>query len=129
MNNYLSTSRQAEKHLRLWIYFLPVVGIFPSLWTLYRNKNSNTFELYENPLKDAQNLQQQQKASRQSVRITLIWLCSYILLSYGAVSETEIVSFRFLYANAIATTGYFITCTFLMSRLGKEKLFCADKMN
>ena len=129
MSNHLSTSKQTEKYLQLWIYFLPVVGIVPALWTLYRIKNSNPIDLQNNPLEDYAELQQQQKASRQSVSLTLIWLCSYILLSCGAGSEAEIISFRFLYANAITTTGYFVACTFLMSRLGKKRLFSADKMN
>ena len=127
MSNHLSTSKQTKKYLQLWIYFLPVVGIVPALWTLYRTKNSNPIDLQNNPLEDYAELQQQQKASRQSVSLTLIWLCSYILLSYGAGSEAEIISFRFLYANAITTTGYFVACTFLMSRLGKKRLFSTDE--
>lgn len=128
MSNHLSTSRQAE-YLQLWIYFLPIVGVIPALWTLYRSKNTNPIERRNNPLEDYSKLQQQQKASRQSVNLTLVWLCSYILFSCGAGSETEIVSFRCLYANAIATTGYFVACTFFISRLGKKRLFSTDKMN
>ncbi|MEL6494636.1 MAG: hypothetical protein AAFQ41_05870 [Cyanobacteria bacterium J06623_7] len=129
MSNYSSTARQAEQYLRLWIYFIPVLGVVPALWTLYRSKNSNSVELQNNPLEDYSQLQQQQKASRQSVTLTLVWLSSYLLCFYGAGHGTEILAFRFLYANAITTTGYFVACTFLMSRLGKKKLFSRDEMN
>lgn len=125
MSKQLSTPRQTEKYLQLWHYYLPVVGLVPAVWTLYRNKNNNNSALdsQNNPLSDHSQQQQRLKASRRSVNLTLAWLCSYILFSYGAGSGTEISSFRFLYANAISTTGYFVICTFLMSRLGKKKLF------
>lgn len=123
MSNYPSTQRQTEQYLQLWIYFLPIVGIIPAIWTLYQTRNSNTIDSQNNPLENYSELQQQIKASRRSLKLTLVWLCSYILFSSGATSGTELVSFRFLYANAITTTGYFVICTFLISRLGKKRLF------
>ncbi|MEL6930931.1 MAG: hypothetical protein AAFO95_20240 [Cyanobacteria bacterium J06600_6] len=126
MSSYSSTKQQTEKHLQLWIYFLPLVGTIPAAWTLYQTRELDSRDCQSNPLADYAGLQQQKKASRQAINIALVWLCSYILFSYGATSATEIISFRFLFANAITTTGYFITCTFLMSRLGKKRLFSAD---
>ncbi|MEM6610785.1 MAG: hypothetical protein AAF652_00745 [Cyanobacteria bacterium P01_C01_bin.72] len=133
MSNQLPTPSQTEQHLQLWTYYLPVVGIIPAIWTLYRTKHkiqsNHGLDSQHNPFTDYSQQQQQLKASRRSISLTLVWLCSYILLTSGASSGTEITSFRFLYANAISTTGYFLVCTFLMSRLGKKRLFSADKIN
>jgi uncharacterized membrane protein YhdT len=134
MSNHLDTKKQTEQHLQLWIYFLPVVGVIPAIWTisqsqeqaLLKGRQSLIADAQNNPLKDSSELLQQLKASRLSLKLTFIWLCSYILFSYGAADGTEIIAFRFLYANAIVTTSYFVTCTFLMTRLGKKRLFCAD---
>jgi uncharacterized membrane protein YhdT len=128
------TTRQTEQHLQLWIYFLPVVGVIPAIWTLYQSKEEairlrlpfGIADFQNNPFKDSGELLQQQKASRLSLNLTLLWLGSYVLFACGAGEGSEIVSFRFLYANAIATTSYFVACTFLMTRLGKKKLFSAE---
>jgi len=126
MSSHSSTQQQTEKHLQLWIYFLPLVGVIPAVWTLYRTREHSSIDCQNNPLVNYPQLQQQLKASRRSLNLNLAWLCSYILFSYGSISVTEITSFRFMFANAIATTGYFVVCTFLMTRLGKKKLFPTD---
>jgi hypothetical protein len=134
MSNHLDTKKQTEQHLQLWIYFLPVVGVIPAIWTISQSQDqaiakgrqSLIANSQNNPLKDSSELLQQLKASRLSLNLTLIWLCSYILLSCAAADGTEIIAFRFLYANAIVTTSYFVACTFLMTRLGKKRLFYAD---
>lgn len=124
MSNFSNLQRQTEQHLQLWIYFLPVVGIIPAIWTQAKSKR-NIPSAQNNPFQDSKILQQL-KASRLSLNLTLIWLSSYLLLSCGAANGIEIMAFRFLYANAIITTGYFVACTFMMSRLGKKKRFFAD---
>ncbi len=127
MSNHLDTKKQTEQHLQLWIYFLPVVGVIPAIWTISQSQDRAIIaDSQNNPLKDSSELLQRLKASRLSLNLTLIWLCSYILFSYGAADGTEIIAFRFLYANAIVTTSYFVACTFLMTRLGKKRLFYAD---
>jgi uncharacterized membrane protein YhdT len=126
MSNHLDTKKRTEQHLQLWIYFLPVVGVIPAIWTISQSQDRAIADSQNNPLKDSSELLQQLKASRLSLNLTLIWLCSYILFSYGAADGTEIIAFRFLYANAIVTTSYFVACTFLMTRLGKKRLFYAD---
>ena len=104
MNNPDYHSIHTSRHLKLWIYFLPVVGIVPAVWTLYRSDSDRTA----------------QKASRMSLNLVLIWLCSYSLLSLGAANASGIASFRLLYVNAILTTTYFVACTVMMSRLGNK---------
>jgi phosphate/sulfate permease len=126
-NSY--TTRQTEQYLQLWIYFLPIVGIIPAIWTLSQSKDETSGAIADsqnNPFKNSSELLQQLKASRLSLNLTLIWLSSYILFSWGAADGTQIMAFRFLYVNAIITTSYFVTCTFLMTRLGKKRLFTAD---
>lgn len=125
-HNTRYTTRQAEQHLQLWIYFLPVVGVIPAIWTLYQSKEEAITDCQNNPFKDSGELLQQQKASRLSLNLTLLWLGSYVLFACGAAEGTEIMAFRFLYANAITTTSYFVACTFLMTRLGKKRLFPAE---
>lgn len=134
MSNHLDTKKPTEQHLQLWIYFLPVVGVIPAIWTisqsqeqaLSKGRQSLIADAPNNPFQDSCELLQQLKASRLSLKLTLIWLCSYILFSCGAANGIEIITFRFLYANAIVTTSYFVACTFLMTRLGKKRLFCND---
>lgn len=122
MSNQSSTQRKIEQHLQLWIYLLPIVGVIPAVWTLYRTSN-NAINTHNSEYHSTSCLRQQQKASRLSINLMLICLSSYTLFTLGAANVTEIISFRLLYANAIVTTGYFVTCTWLMSRLGKKKLF------
>jgi hypothetical protein len=116
MNHQYSYPIQTERHLKLWIYFLPVVGIIPAIKTLYLIK------------KDCQVDLEQQKASRLSISLILIWLSSYSLLSLGAANTESIMSFRLLYTNALLTTGYFVTCTYLMFRLGRNQKTVESKM-
>lgn len=126
MSSHSSSPQSTEKYLQLWIYFLPLVGIIPAIWTLYRTRDCQALECQNNPLVDYPQLQSQIKASRRSINLTLAWLCAYVLFNYGSSSATAIVSFRLLFANAAITTGYFLTCTILMARLGKKKLFYPD---
>ena len=114
MNNRLPTPRDIERHLQLWIYLLPVVGIVPAIWTLYRlpKKQVNSDECRE-----------QKRISLMSVRLVLVWLISYASLFFGAANSSEIISFRLLYANAIITTAYFVTCMVLMSRLSARNKY------
>ena len=116
--SHRSQTPTKTEHLQLWIYLLPVVGIFPAIWTLYRTKNnlSNSQSDRANP----HALLRQQQISRLSVNLGLAWLGTYVLFALGASNTSGILSFRLLYADAIVTTGYFIICTYLMSRLGKN---------
>jgi hypothetical protein len=106
MNNKYSTKFSRERYLKLWIYLMPIVGIIPATWTLYSKQGDR----------------EQQKVSRISMILMLVWLGSYCSLSLGSSGASEIMAFRLMYANVLLTTGYFVTCTFLMLRLAKENL-------
>ena len=114
MSHQYHSAKHTQRHLELWIYLLPIVGIVPSLWVLYRPQSKNLG--YEKIYRE------QQKASRLSISLALVWLTAYSLLSLSANNVSDIMSFRLLYTNAVMTTGYFLTCTFLMTRLNKKSL-------
>lgn len=90
-----------DRQLRLWIYFLPVVGLLPACWTLATGKGDR----------------HQQNASRLSITLILLWLGAYSILFIGATNASEIVAFRLLYTNALLTTGYFLLCFVFLLRL------------
>ncbi|MDJ0590959.1 MAG: hypothetical protein QNJ72_13330 [Pleurocapsa sp. MO_226.B13] len=114
-------SKNTERHLKLWIYLIPVFGVIPAIWTLYRSHKYTQANLAEN--------REQQKVSRLALTLALVWLSSYSLLSLGVANASEIISFRLLYANALLTTAYFVTCTILMSGLGNKSLPKVDEVN
>jgi hypothetical protein len=98
----MNEQQSSQDHqLRLWIYFLPVVGLLPSCWTLATGKGDR----------------HQQNASRLSITLIVIWLGAYCTLSIGATQTSEIVAFRLLYTNALLTTGYFLLCLVFLLRL------------
>lgn len=105
MKNYNSDSKTRKQQTQLGIYYLPVIGIIPSLWTLLSNRDDR----------------QQQNASRLSITLTLLWFSSYSLLSVGSDQASELIALRLLYTNALITTGYFLICLGLILRLKQGK--------
>jgi cytochrome c-type biogenesis protein CcmH/NrfG len=92
------------KRLRLYLYFIPVFGIFPAFWTLYRNRSDR----------------QERNASRLTVLLTLIWVVSYLSLGTGA-QATETSNITALLLNSLLTSGYFATNFWLMVRVWQQK--------
>lgn len=112
MNNLPSDPfKEAKlKQLQMWFYLMPFVGIFPSLWTLYR-KTGTTKE---------------KSISRLSVKLGLTWLIFYILLWLTSfASPSEILTFRLLFLNGLLTSGYFLASFILIIQVwqGKTNLF------
>ena len=105
MNNNNLDYEPKDEQIPVGIYYLPIVGIIPALWTLSRPDSKR----------------QQQKASRLSLKLTLIWLSCYVLLFIGSSQASELLNIRLLYTNALVTTGYFLVCFTLILRLGKNK--------
>ncbi len=80
---------------QLSLYLLPVVGIIPSLISLYSE--------YSNA--------QQKKVSKISTNLFVIWIFFYSILSLGSsLNNIETITLRLLYLNALLTTGYFLSC-------------------
>ena len=82
-----------------------MVGFFPALWTLYRQKGSR----------------EQQKVSRLALTLACTWLITYSLLGFGAANTTELLTLRLAVANTLVTSGYFLVCIGLMIRLWQRK--------
>ena len=105
MTNRKSLGERDLERLFLFIYLIPVVGFFPSLWTLYLQQGSR----------------EQQKLSRLAVTLALGWLVSYFLLAFGAQQTTNLLTLRLSLINALLTSGYFLVCIMLMVRLWQQK--------
>lgn len=103
------------KHLELFIYLIPIIGFFPSLWTLY---------LHGNQKQPSDSLpyqvRRQVNTSRLSVTLAGCWLLGYILLGFGA-ETSEFLALRLLVVNTLLTSGYFLVSILLMIRLVSGK--------
>uniref|UniRef100_UPI0030D861C4 hypothetical protein n=1 Tax=Calothrix sp. NIES-2100 TaxID=1954172 RepID=UPI0030D861C4 len=86
------------------VYLIPVIGFFPSLWTLYRRQGSR----------------EQIAASRLSITLAFTWFLGYLLLATGA-QTSEFFGLRLLILNSFLTSGYFLVSVWLMLRLIQGK--------
>ena len=103
MKNVEPTENYDLNHLQLFFYLIPVLGFFPSLWTLYQGDKA-----------------EQLKVSRLSVTLASSWLIGYLLLGMGA-ETSEYLSLRLLILNTFLTSGYFLVSVMLMIRLYQRK--------
>ena len=85
-------------------YFIPILGFFPSLWTLYRRQGNR----------------EQLVASRLSITLGFMWLVGSLLLVTGAASS-EFLTLRLLILNSFLTSGYFLISVWLIVRAVKGK--------
>ncbi|WP_414622941.1 hypothetical protein [Calothrix sp. CCY 0018] len=90
--------------LGMLIYLIPVIGFFPSLWTLYRREGSR----------------EQLRTSRLSITLALTWIVGYILLGTGA-STSDFFALRLQILNSFVTSGYFVVSAWLIIRTVKGK--------
>lgn len=90
--------------IEMLVYLIPVIGFFPSLWTLYRRQGSR----------------EQLAISRLSITLAFTWLCGYILLATGA-ETSEFVALRLLILNSFLTSGYFLVSVWLIFCLFQRK--------
>jgi uncharacterized membrane protein YedE/YeeE len=104
MHSKYSIEEKQNRDLKQWIYLLPIVGIIPAIWTLT----------------NSQSPRKQKQASRLSIGLFITWLSLYILLFLGADASPNILAFRLLSANALMTTGYFVSCLILMMVLNPQ---------
>lgn len=88
----------------LFYYLIPVVGFFPSLWTLYRRQGSR----------------EQMIVSRLSVTLAFSWLLGHLLLQTG-VQTTESIALPLLLVSSVLTSSYFVISVWLMIRLWQRR--------
>ena len=88
----------------LFYYLIPVVGFFPSLWTLYRRQGTR----------------EQTMVSRLSVTLAFGWLLGHLLLETSA-QTTESIHLPLLLISSLLTSSYFIVSVWLMIRLWQRR--------
>nr|WP_265269656.1 hypothetical protein [Nostoc sp. KVJ3] len=88
----------------LLLYLVPIIGFFPSLWTLYRGQGSR----------------EQLAISRLSITLAITWLLGYLLLSTGAATS-DFFPLRLFILNSFLTSGYFLVSLWLILRLMQGK--------
>jgi hypothetical protein len=89
---------------QLLLYLIPIIGFFPSLWTLYRGQGSR----------------EQLAISRLSITLAVTWLLGYLLLATGAATS-DFFSLRLFILNSFFTSGYFLVSVWLILRLMQGK--------
>lgn len=99
MNHYL-------RSLQLTFYLIPIFGIIPAGWSLYRQTGT--------PQKLA--------VSRLSLMLAFSWIIAYTLLGAGThLTASTVWSVRFLYLDGLITSGYFVSCFVLLIQLWRGK--------
>jgi len=91
-------SADPSERLQRSFVCLPVLGLLPALWFL----------------KQCPPLDPRHRVSRQALRLTTGWLLLYGLLSLAGVTSPELWSLRLLYLNGLLTSGYFLSCIWLL---------------
>ncbi|MDJ0736080.1 MAG: hypothetical protein QNJ47_18790 [Nostocaceae cyanobacterium] len=105
VDNYPTTKDPANSKIHLVWYLIPVIGFFPSLWTLYRRQGSR----------------EQLTTSRLSVILALTWLLGNFLFTIGAATTSELFTLRLLLLNTFLTSGYFVVSVWLIVRTVRGK--------
>ncbi|MEA5507358.1 hypothetical protein VB735_30560 [Halotia wernerae UHCC 0503] len=100
----ISSQNAATSQRQLLLYLIPVIGFFPSLWTLYRRQSSR----------------EQQIVSRLSITLAFTWLLGYFLLATGA-ETSAFFTLRLLILNSFLTSSYFLVSVWLMFRIIQGK--------
>ncbi|MFM6200983.1 MAG: hypothetical protein ACKPE1_17910 [Dolichospermum sp.] len=88
---------------QLILYLIPIIGFFPSLWTLYYGQGGR----------------EKLTVSRLSATLALIWIFSYLLLTTGAA--VDFLTVRLLILNSFLTSGYFLVSVWLIFRVIQGK--------
>lgn len=92
-----TSQNSAFSSIQLILYLIPIIGFFPSLWTLYRRQGS----------------QEQLSTCRLSITLAICWLLGYLLLATGAAS-LDFATMRLLILNSFLTSGYFLVSLWLI---------------
>ena len=96
-----SFQEQKLNNLVRSVYFLPMVGLIPTIWSKKNNSDTPT--------------------ANSALKIHTFWSASYVLLWLGSLQASETLAFRLLYLNTIVTSGYVVTCFYLMFRTWRGK--------
>ncbi|MEL6138139.1 MAG: hypothetical protein AAFQ61_09470 [Cyanobacteria bacterium J06626_23] len=95
------------QRFRTLINLVPIIGVVPSLWTLYQSHRSEPSV---------------RNASRVAVVLALSWVSATVLLGAGAnLPVSHAATVRLLLANGFVGTGYFLVSFWLMWRVWRRK--------
>ncbi len=117
VNSHQSTLSMPKTQLLL--HLVPIIGFFPSLWTLYRGQGSRE-QLAISRLSISQGSREQLAISRLSITLALTWLLGYLLLATGAATS-DFFPLRLFILNSFLTSGYFLVSVWLILRLMQGK--------
>jgi hypothetical protein len=92
------------RNLKLLLYFMPVFGIIPALWSLNRTDST----------KEERNL------SRVVVKLALTWFASYMLFDVSA-GNIEPLHIPLLLTSSLITSSYFVLNLALVILLWQRK--------
>ncbi len=112
--------RSEQKRLQLFLYLVPVVGFFPALLSLYRQRDRSG-PGSGNPANDDQTRdRREQQVSRLAVTLSLAWVMGLSLLATGR-STNETPALVAMILSSMLTSGYFLTNFWLMVQLWRRK--------
>jgi hypothetical protein len=92
------------RNLKLMLYFMPVFGIIPALWSLNREGSTKA----------------ERNASRIAVKLALTWFASYMLFDVSA-QNIEALHVPLLLTSSLITSGYFVMNLWLVILLWQRK--------
>ncbi|NDJ18824.1 hypothetical protein [Myxacorys almedinensis] len=102
MTDFLETDEM--RHIKLFLYLLPVFGFFPAIWTLYRQGGTRP----------------ERTLSRLVIKLSVGWLVAYVLLGFGATSSSSL-HLPMLISASLLTSGYFLVNLWMMVQLWQRK--------
>jgi hypothetical protein len=92
------------RNLKLLLYFMPVFGIIPALWSLNR----------------ADSTKEERNVSRVVVKLALTWFASYMLFDVSA-GNIEPLHIPLLLTSSLITSSYFVLNLALVILLWQRK--------
>jgi hypothetical protein len=106
-DSVLSRDMDAVHRLETFFYLIPVIGLIPSLWAIYRRQRDK----------------KQLAVCRLSILLAFSWLTIYLSCNVGAdLSDTSTsIALRLLFINGLATSGYFLSSLWLMMLMWQNK--------
>lgn len=107
-----SLENKSLERLQLFYCLMPVVGVIPSLWILYHKPHP--------PDRGERSATDAHAVSRLAVNLALGWLSAYLLLETGA-RTAEFFALPLLLTSSLVTSGYFLTCIWLMIRVSQGR--------
>ncbi|MGM3308334.1 hypothetical protein ACSQ6I_20545 [Anabaena sp. WFMT] len=106
IDNYPTPDEKVASKRLLLLYLIPVLGFFPSLWTLYHRQGNR----------------EQLAVSRLSITLGFTWMLGYLFFTTGA-GTSDFLTLRFLILNSFFTSGYFLLSIWLILRIIQGKSY------